>query len=345
MITNLLKINISEVIEYLKKQRNIKTVILQAPDGLRNQLLELAKIIRSNLNINVYISGNRCYGSCDLPYNEARLVNADLVLHFGHIEYPHSPDQFKLIANFRVKYFPIYFDKQVDDNILKKLLRFLREREIHKVMILYSIQYKPQAEQIRAILRNKGFHILNSIKDGFIVGCLDINNKIKDLDCILVISAGLFHALGVAIKTGYPTLLIDIHSNRIIDMTKYAKKYRIILADRVNRFKNAQRIGIIISSKSGQFNIKTALYIRDELEKLGKDPYLIIIDEITPDNLSYFIDIDAFIQTGCPRISIDDQVNFRKPILNFEQFLVFLQKRSFEEIYPWRKELHIQEKK
>jgi len=128
-------------------------------------------------------------------------------------------------------------------------------------------------------------------------------------------------------------------------MTKYAKKYRIILADRINRLKNAHRIGIIVSTKSGQFNIRTALYIKDKLEKLGKDPYLIIIGEITPENLSYFIDIDAFIQTGCPRISIDDQVNFPKPILNFEQFLIFLQKKSFEEIYPWKKELHIQEEK
>ena len=79
-----------------------------------------------------------------------------------------------------------------------------------------------------------------------------------------------------------------------------------------------------------------ARYIINELRKRGKNTYLITLKDITPDNLAYFPSIEAYIQTGCPRISIDDLYNFHKPVLNIEQFMILTGQRKFEEIYPWR---------
>jgi len=42
--------------------------------------------------------------------------------------------------------------------------------------------------------------------------------------------------------------------------------------------------------------------------------YLITMDEVTPDRLRNF-DMDAFVNTGCPRITTDDGPQFHKPML------------------------------
>jgi 2-(3-amino-3-carboxypropyl)histidine synthase len=42
--------------------------------------------------------------------------------------------------------------------------------------------------------------------------------------------------------------------------------------------------------------------------------YMITMDEVTPDRLRNF-DMDAFVNTGCPRITTDDGPQFHKPML------------------------------
>ena len=46
----------------------------------------------------------------------------------------------------------------------------------------------------------------------------------------------------------------------------------------------------------------------------GKEVQMITLREVTEDRLALF-DADAFIQTACPRISIDGE-NFSRPVLS-----------------------------
>ena len=70
--------------------------------------------------------------------------------------------------------------------------------------------------------------------------------------------------------------------------------------------------GILVSTKTGQFNLDSALKIRDELIGKGKTVFLFAGDEITPERVLGF-KVDAWVNTACPRI-IDDF--FEKPVLN-----------------------------
>jgi 2-(3-amino-3-carboxypropyl)histidine synthase len=45
-----------------------------------------------------------------------------------------------------------------------------------------------------------------------------------------------------------------------------------------------------------------------------------------------FPSIDAFVNTACPRISLDDAARFRKPILTVNEALVVVGKLSWEEL-------------
>jgi 2-(3-amino-3-carboxypropyl)histidine synthase len=73
---------------------------------------------------------------------------------------------------------------------------------------------------------------------------------------------------------------------------------------------DAEKWGVIFCTKIGQGRWEMAEEIVDD----NDDAYLITMDEVTPDRLRNF-DMDAFVNTGCPRITTDDGPQFHKPML------------------------------
>jgi 2-(3-amino-3-carboxypropyl)histidine synthase len=73
---------------------------------------------------------------------------------------------------------------------------------------------------------------------------------------------------------------------------------------------DAEKWGVIFCTKIGQGRWETAERIVDD----NDDAYMITMDEVTPDRLRNF-DMDAFVNTGCPRITTDDGPQFHKPML------------------------------
>jgi 2-(3-amino-3-carboxypropyl)histidine synthase len=65
-------------------------------------------------------------------------------------------------------------------------------------------------------------------------------------------------------------------------------------------------------------------------EKCGKEACLLIAREITPETLLEFPSIDAFVNTACPRISLESQQKFSKPVLTFNEFMVVSGESSWE---------------
>ena len=55
------------------------------------------------------------------------------------------------------------------------------------------------------------------------------------------------------------------------------------------------------------------------------------MDEVTPDRLRNF-DMDAFVNTGCPRITTDDGPRFHKPMLTPGEYECAVGIRPLEEL-------------
>jgi len=89
---------------------------------------------------------------------------------------------------------------------------------------------------------------------------------------------------------------------------------------------------VLIGLKNGQKRVREAIEIREELEKSGKRTLLLALKEVTPEGLTQFPSIDAFVNTACPRVSLDDASRFSKPVLTFHEALVMLEKMSWEEL-------------
>ncbi len=95
---------------------------------------------------------------------------------------------------------------------------------------------------------------------------------------------------------------------------KVLKKYTIFL--------KKKEIGLLVSTKFGQKNtevFKAKKRLEDRFKK--KSFYIIIGDNLNNNSLKDFSYIEYFINTACPRISIDDGSFFERPIMNYQNLI------------------------
>ena len=67
------------------------------------------------------------------------------------------------------------------------------------------------------------------------------------------------------------------------------------------------------------------------LEQNGKNCTLIASSELIPESIESFTDLDGIVETACPRVAIDDRSRYHKPVVNPEEALIAIGKRSWEE--------------
>ena len=78
--------------------------------------------------------------------------------------------------------------------------------------------------------------------------------------------------------------------------------------------------------------LKEALNLKEKLEQNGFTATLLALKEVTPSAIMQFPGIDAFVNTACPRISLDDAPNFGKPLLSVSETLVLLGEIRWEDL-------------
>src|SRR5207253_6442776 len=98
----------------------------------------------------------------------------------------------------------------------------------------------------------------------------------------------------------------------------------------IEKARQANNFGIIISTKPGQSNPTIALNIQHQLEENGKKAVLLYADEIRPEKLLDFTDVDAFVDTSCPRLALDDPERFQKPIATRDEITSEMDARTCE---------------
>jgi 2-(3-amino-3-carboxypropyl)histidine synthase len=74
------------------------------------------------------------------------------------------------------------------------------------------------------------------------------------------------------------------------------------------------------------------LLVKAALEKSGKTAYLLAAREVTPELLLEFPTIDAYVNTACPRISLEASSKFSKPVITVNEFRVVSGELSWENL-------------
>lgn len=303
-----------------------KRVLLQMPEGLKQEALRLSKIVEKTGALAI-ISSDPCYGACDVAASEAELLGADLIIHFGHS---------KLLKHEKVP--TVYLEARatvlVDDVVISSLQLLA---EYTRIGLATTVQHVQTLDSVREILTRAGKTVV--IGDagrvnypGQVIGCdySNVKSIAADVECFLFIGGGRFHALGVALATSKPTIIADPYGKSAFALQLEVQK---ILKQRYASIEEAERAktyGILLSLKPGQKHFDKALRIKESVEKIGKTACLLAVREILPEVLLEFPNIDAYINTACPRISLDDASKFQKPILTINEFMVVSGESSWE---------------
>jgi 2-(3-amino-3-carboxypropyl)histidine synthase len=305
-----------------------KRVLIQLPEGLKSEASRLAKIVEKVGALPI-ISADPCYGACDLATSEAESLDADLIVHYGHA---------KLLKYEKVP--TIYIEARATINVAEAVERALPLMENwHKIGLTTTVQHVQTIDEAKEMLIRAGKIVMVGDAGrlnypGQVVGCNYSNAKsiAGDVEGFLFIGGGRFHALGLAISTFKPTVVADPYEKRAYSIDEEAQKIQRQRWASIQEAQKAKNFAVLVGLKPGQKRLEEALTIREKLEKAGKDAFLFAVREITPEVVMNFPTVDAYVNTACPRVSLDEPSKFQKPMLTLNEALVVVGEVSWKEL-------------
>ena len=317
--------------------RKPRSVALNGPEGLMPKIQNSADTITEKYGIPAYVIGDTCWGSCDLNTHAAEVLGAEILFHIGHTILTDTFGEKVVMIN---AYDDISFDK-----VARKCASGLLQKNYKTISLLTYSQHLNQIGNVKEIFEEFGYKIIigkgkGQLKDGQVFGCefypaFDAQNIV---DACIVLGQSRFHSASVAMSTGKPTYMLDPYFevySQINDLAEMIKK-KAVLA--IYNASNAEKIGIIIGLKEGQFAKIQALELKKLLEHLGKKVQLIAMTNITDGYVEVFKGIDAFVEVACPRIALD--AHFGKPMLSAPQAFALIKLLKNEPIEDFLKVHH-----
>lgn len=356
---------LDELIERIKGHDH-RLVALQIPEGLKMQALEMMDEIEDETSAKVILAADPCYGACDLVHDKMKLMGVELVAHMGHsqmnidsgmptqfidVTYDGDPElkpvlayleAHRAMARQRMENQPAPKDlseEEAQDRFMDAVGR-LAPLTGTKLGLVGSIQHLHLLPEFHDRLEKAGFEVEIPIGGarlsfpGQVLGC----NYSGDDDSIghyLFLGSGDFHPIGLVLHTGKPLAMLDPYTGDAEEMS--LQRIERILRQRFGLIMasgEAQKFGILIGEKPGQMRRTLALRMKRMLEKHGKKGYLLALEHVGPELIDFY-PVDAFVNTACPRIAIDDAVRYQKPLITPFELEVALGEKKWETGYQF----------
>ena len=308
------RIDEAKVFEIIEMKRP-KVILVNAPGGLLRQTKDLMERVKERYGVTAIMSGDSCFGICDTADDDVEKLQADLALHVGH--------------NAAVTEVGdcTYLIDAIDDvdfgEVVETAAKVLAP--YGRIGLATFSQHLHQLAPVKERLESKGFQVRvgkgnNLMLDGQVFGC-DFSTSFpirNDVDAFALLGESEFHAVGLALATGKPTFMLDPYMNEVTDMQQAAeeRRKRAILA--VYKARDARVFGVITGLKEGQKMLGRSRWIARRLEMNGRKVVQLAMRDVTPERLAPHREIDAFVQTACPRISVDG-FTFDRPVLSIPQ--------------------------
>lgn len=317
------KLKVDEIIEKIREV-NASVVGLQFPEGLKIHATSVAKQIEEKTGVLVLISGDPCFGACDVSDVDMEDL-VDLLVHFGHTPLP---------LDYKVPVLFIEAEFQLDaipsvNEALKLLIDY------KKIGLVTTAQHIHLLDEVSNFLENNGKKVIMKKGQGIgkaqVLGCNFSVIDNLDVDAFLYLGSGNFHPLGIKLSTNKPVFIADPYRNEARNIDEFADRILRIRFARITKAREGEKFGIIVSSKKGQMRMELAQSLKEMINKEGKDAYIILLDAVSPELLLPFTDLDVFIVTACPRIAIDDSKMYKKPLLTPEELLIVLDKKKWDD--------------
>jgi 2-(3-amino-3-carboxypropyl)histidine synthase len=299
----------------LIEQKRPRVVVVNAPGGLLTQTRQLMDRVKERYGTSYILAGDSCFGICDTVDEDVPRLQADLALHIGHNAVP------EMVGDFT------YLIDAVDDVDFAQVVETATSvlAGVRRIGLVTFSQHMHELGRVKGMFEEKGFEVFlgrknNLLNGSQIFGCdfgtvYPLRNQV---DAFCFLGQSEFHAVGLALASGKPTYMLDPYFNSVVGMEQAAeeRRKRAILA--VYKALDAKTFGVITGLKEGQKMLGRSRWITRKLEMHGRKVLQLAMRDITSDRLGPYRDIEVFIQTACPRISIDG-FNFDRPVLSIPQ--------------------------
>ena len=310
--------------------RGARRILIQLPDGLKNEGPRLAALVRGKTNAEAFVSATPAWGACDLSLDAAHRLRADLLVHYWHNEFLRDSSN-----GVPVVYIPAKSNHPVIPIVENSLSLLLGQ----KIGLATTIQHLHQLPKVASLLEAKGFTVKTPVRgpwareNGQVLGCdyFGLRKIQSEVDSFLVIGS-YFHGLGAALSVEKPTILADPYDGTVKQLDEDRDRIVRQRYGMIEKAKRANNFGVIVSTKPGQSNPQLAITILKHIEDAGKNGVILYADEVLPEKLLDFIDIDVFVDTACPRLALDDPERFPKPIITRDEIMVVVGAWTWEQL-------------
>lgn len=317
------ELEIAEIIGKIRKLK-AKYVGLQFPEGLKLHAVKVARQIESETGATVIISADPCFGACDVADVDMGGM-VDVLIHFGHKPLPINYD------------IPVIFvDASSKMELLGSVGNAMSLIEGYKrIGLVTTAQHLKQLEEVAEFLEQNGKEVVINegvgTTRGQVLGCNFSSIKNLDVDAFLYVGSGNFHALGITLFTDKPVIIADPYLDEARLITDFSDRILRIRFARIAKAMDAKNFGIIVSTKTGQNRLDLAKNLKNLLEEEGREGFILLVDDVSPEKLLPYMDLDAFVMTACPRIAIDDSKRYKKPLLTPQELEIAIGRREWED--------------
>jgi len=272
--------------------------------------------LENKTNVSVIILGEPCFGACDVFNYDLKNLDIDVVVQIGHTPIP----------DIEKSLIPTIFVNAISDLDVSKVIEKALPNLIgKKIGLVTTAQHVNTLDDTSRILIKNNFEPIIGEGDkriefkGQILGCNFSSAKsiAKKVDSFLFIGSGNFHPLGLMLSTKKLVIACDPYTNEVRGKDLDDLK-DMVLRQRygaIARSKDARVFGILIGLKIGQQRYKLAYSIKEKLDSKQKKSYIFALNHFSPSVIESFRDVDCFVSTACPRIPIDDYMQYKVPII------------------------------
>ncbi len=299
---------------------NPRRVVLQVPAGLVRNAHDLAAQLREATGAKVTVAARACFGACDFPSGD-EAPRADLAVVLGHAPIP----------NVRLARPTIFVEMREPGGDPEALATLVDDARLpRRLGLVASVQHLDLVPSLVSAIERTGRTVRVGKGDRRLayaaqaLGCnyTGAEATAGEVDAFLFLGTGQFHPIGLAFAVDRPVYALDPLQHRIeppIDRAALIRRRQLAVAGA----RDARRWGLLVSSFAGQNRMATALALQERAQSRGREAEIFVFDRLDPRDLEGRA-VDAYVNTACPRIALDDGPLYSKPVLTPPEFLMAL---------------------
>ncbi|MEM4258639.1 MAG: diphthamide biosynthesis enzyme Dph2 [Candidatus Thermoplasmatota archaeon] len=297
-------------------QKQYSTLALQVPEGLKHSLRPIVNYLEQQTRARVIVLADPCFGACDIPVNSLYNLPIDCIIHIGHTKLlPHHDQSIPVL----------YVTAAADIDVYRVVEKACSLLVGNRIGLVTTAQHLHTLQKLSKFLQDHGFKPIvgkgdsRVTADGQILGCnfSSATSVVGSVDSYLFLGSGMFHPLGLLLATKKPVIAADpytlqVKRQELEDMkdSLLRQRYGAIAAA-----KTAKTFGILVGLKPGQQRLQLVFHLKTIIESARRTSLILAVNYVSPEILQSFLDIDCFISTICPRIAIDDYLQYKKPLI------------------------------